>query len=84
MNARNPYHDRRSNSQLLPRIYLSLQVLIMTLTSYIGYTMLNAMQIEISYIYAALLLANSYIFSTIFTKCKSISKRNSFAKRYNY
>ena len=84
MNARNPYQDRRSNSQVMPRVYLFLQLFIMALLSYIAYTLLLAMKVEVLFIYIAMFFTNIYILNNIFNKCRSISKRSAFAKRFNY
>ncbi len=84
MNARNPYNNRRSNSQLLPRLYLVLQFVIILLSSYIGFIILKAIGIPSQYTLVAIPLVDLYFLQTTFFKCRAISKRNSFAKRFVY
>jgi len=82
MNSYASYKNRRSSSQLLPRVYLLLQVSIMLLLSYISYMTLNAVGMSELLIYATLGLVNCYYLSKIFFKCKNISKRNNFGKGF--
>jgi len=76
------YKNRRSSSQLLPRVYLLLQISIMLLLSYISYVALNAFGMSEILIYVTLGLVNFYFLNKVFFKCKNISKRNSFGKGF--
>ena len=80
MNSHSGIKNRRSDSQILPRLFLLLQVVILTLLSYITFITLGALGVSIGVITAVLFIANSYKFSKIFLKCKSISKRNHFTR----
>jgi hypothetical protein len=84
MNAHNPYKNRRSNSQLLPRLYLVLQFVIILLSSYIGFIVLNAIGIPSEYTLFTIIFVDLYFLQTTFFKCRAISKRNNFAKQFVY
>ena len=84
MNARNPYQNRRSNSQVLPRLYLFLQLVIIMLSSYMAYYVLSMLGAPQIYIILAIGLVDLYYLQSTFIKCREISKRGSFAKKFNY
>jgi len=82
MNSYSGYKNRRSTSQVLPRVFLLLQVFIMLLLSYISYKILTTIGIPQNFIYVTLLLGNLYFLSKLFFKCKNIAKRNNFGRGY--
>jgi hypothetical protein len=53
------------------------------LANYIAYTVLNAIDIQVGFIYAAMFLVNIYILNKILSKYKTITNRNSFTKEYD-
>jgi len=82
MDSYSGYKNRRSDSQLLPRLFLALEVVIMALVSYILFTILSALSISQTPITIILVVINAYAFNKVFFKCREISKRNAFTKKY--
>jgi len=82
MSIRHGIKNRRSSSQVMPRLYLLLQIVIMILVSYIAFTILSAIGISSTLIIALIALVNLYLISKMFFKCRNISKRNAYTKKY--
>ena len=82
MNLGRMNDERRSNSQVLPRIYLLLQLLALMLASYLTYTLLLGLGASSRFIIAILILSNAYLLGKYFFKCRSVIKRNNFSKRF--
>ncbi|MEA2072404.1 MAG: hypothetical protein U9O86_02375, partial [Campylobacterota bacterium] len=74
MNSHTGYRDRRSNSQLLPRIYLLLEFLILSLLSYMFYMTATTLGMSENLIFTILSVINTYYIFRLYSKCKNISK----------
>lgn len=70
------FKNRRSSSQLLPRVYSLLQISILALLSYISYAILTGVGISQDLVYALLAATDLYFLNKIFFKCRNIAKRN--------
>lgn len=82
MNSYGGLRNRRSDSQVLPRLFLLLQVAIMALLSYISFTALTAIGVSFGVVSGILFILNCYFLNKVFFKCRSISKRNHYTKGF--
>jgi len=82
MSSHRGIKNRRSSSQFMPRFYLLLQIVIMGLVSYIAYMILSALGISPKLLLTLLSLLNLFTFYKLFLRCRSVSKRNAFTKKY--
>jgi len=80
---RTEHNNRRSTSQVLPRIYMFLQISIMLLLSYIIFVILTGLGVPSKLLVVALVFANLFTLNKIFFKCKSILKRNNFMRKFS-
>jgi len=74
--------NRRSDSQIQPRLFLLLQVAIMAQLSYISFTILTALGMSTVVIASILVITNCYFLSKVFVKCRSIAKRNHYTNYF--
>ena len=70
--------DRRDNSQIKPRIFLFLELILLAISSYILFTFLRSLGIATMPIAIVLIGANCYFFTRLFFKCKVIAGRSKF------
>ncbi len=82
MNMRIGSQNRRSNSQVLPRVFMLLQLLALALAGYLLYTILKAVGVPFLIIVALLSLIGVYYIITFFMKCRYVAKRNSVTKAF--
>ena len=78
MDSRHGHNNRRSNSQLLPRLYMLLQIVILVLVSYISFVILKSVGMNILLGYTILGVVNMYFAVNFFFRCKFISHRNRY------
>ena len=82
MNQKYSFSNRRSSSQLLPRVYLLLQVGILVLLSYIIFSILMTYAFPYNYIITALGVGNIYFLTKVFFKCRFVAQRANVIKRF--
>lgn len=82
MNRRCEHNNRRSNSQILPRLYLLLQIVILVLISYISFVLLKSVGLNELFVYLILGVANTYFSVTFFFRCKFISHRSRYTSKF--
>jgi len=75
------HNNRRSNSKILPRFYMLLQLSISLLSSYIIFVLLSGMGVPKTLLLLILGFANTFVLSNIFFKCRFILARNAFLKK---
>ncbi len=82
MDRRHGHNNRRSNSQLLPRLYMLLQIIILALVSYISLVILKSLGMNELLVYTILGVANTYFAVNFFFRCKFISHRNRYTSQF--
>ena len=82
MNIKMGNSNRRSNSQILPRVFMFLQLSALALAGYLLYTILKAIGVPSLAIVVLFVVAGTYYSTTFFMKCRYIAKRNNVTKTF--
>ncbi len=82
MDRRHGHNNRRTNSQLLPRLYMLFQIVILALVSYISFVILKSLGMNKFLIYTILGVANVYFAVNFFFRCKLILHRNRYINKF--
>ena len=72
--------NRRSNSQILPRVFMFLQLSALALVGYLLFTILKAVGVPSLAIILLFIVIGAYYTITFFMQCRYVAKRNNVSR----